>query len=60
MNMKKIKHICKYLTSPSYRFWVDFCVQQENIDRAMNDILYNLDILSHPMFLVDGDKVKKL
>lgn len=58
--MKKLKHIWKYITSPSYRFWVDFCVQKENIDRAMNDILDNLRLQSHPMFYVKGDKIHRL
>ena len=26
-----IKHIYKYLTNPSYRFWTDFATQEENL-----------------------------
>jgi len=58
--MKKIKHIWKYLTSPTYRFWVDFCTQQENINRQMNLIEDNLLLQAHPMFYYNGDKIEKL
>jgi hypothetical protein len=28
---------------------MDFCAKEENINRAMNDILDNLKLQSHPM-----------
>ena len=51
--MKKILHIWKYLTSPPYRHWVDYCTQKEYIDRSMNMILDNLALKTYPPFLVD-------
>ena len=56
--MKKIKHIWRYLTSPTYRFWVDFCTQKEMINCQMNLIEDNLRFQSRPMFKVDGDMFK--
>ena len=49
--MKKLKHIYKYLTDSKYRFWVDFCVQQENINRQMDLIEKNLRMKSYPIFI---------
>lgn len=56
--MKSIKHFWKYLTSPKYRMWVDWCTQKEHIDKSMNMILDNLALKSYPPFLVD-DKGNK-
>ena len=52
--MKKIKHIWKYITSPHYRFWIDFCSRQENLDRNMELIKQNLQLMSKPMFIYRG------
>ena len=52
--MKKIKHIWKYLTSPSYRFWVDFATREENLNQSMNAVMDNLELMSKPMFYVDS------
>ena len=58
--MKKIKHIWKYLTSPTYRFWVDFCTQEELINRQMKIIEDNLRLKSYPMWQYNGDKLQKI
>ena len=59
--MKKfIKHIWRYLTSPTYSFWIDFCSRQENIDKAMNEIIHNLRMTSYPIWYVKGNKIRKL
>lgn len=58
--MKRIKHIWKYLTSPPYRFWVDFCTQKEMIDRNMREIEDNLRLTLHPLFYTDGTEIKKI
>jgi hypothetical protein len=58
--MKILKHIWKYLTSPTYRYWMDFCSLRENIDRNMNLIEDNLRFQSHPMFKVEDNKITKL
>ena len=50
--MKRLKHIYKYLISPTYRFWVDLCTEQENIDRSMKEIQTILQLRAHPMFIV--------
>lgn len=57
--MNRIKHIWKYLTSPAYRFWVDFCTQQEYIDKSIADIQYNLKLQNHPMFISKDEVYKK-
>ena len=59
--MKKIKHIWYYLTKPSYRYWVDFCTLQENINRQMKLIEQNLYLQSNPMFVYEKDgSMKKI
>ena len=58
--MKKIKHIWKYLTSPTYQYWVDFCSQQEYLNRNMKIIEDNLRFQSYPMFKVEKDKIEKI
>lgn len=57
-DMWKLKHIWKYLTSPSYRFWVDFCSLKENQDRAMNEIIENLERRNHPIQVYNPDTLK--
>lgn len=57
--MKRIKHIWKYLTSPEYRFWIDYCSQKENLDRTMNMIIDNLYLQTHPLFYTDGSEIKE-
>jgi len=58
--MKKVRHIWKYLTSPTYRFWIDFCAKEEFINRNMNEIEDMLKMQAHPMFIYDGKGIKKL
>ena len=58
--MKRLKHIWKYLTSPSYRYLVDFCSQQEFLNRNMKMIEDNLRLQSYPMFRVENGKIQKL
>jgi len=55
-----IKHIWKYLTSPTYRYWIDFCSRQENLDKTIKQIQDNLYLQSKPMFYYKGDEIKKL
>lgn len=58
--MKKLRHIWGYLTSPSYRHWVDFCTQKEMIGKQMSLIQDQLRLQIHPMFYYDGDSIKKV
>ena len=58
--MKIIKHFWRYLTSPTYRFWIDFCSRQELIDKEIKAIKKALWLQTHPMFLVDGNKITNL
>jgi len=60
MTKKIIKHIWKYLTSPTYRYWVDFCTQQEMINRNMRVIEDNLRLESYPIFKIEDGKITKL
>jgi len=55
-----IQHLWRYFTSPTYRFWVDFCTQEEMLNRNMKMIEDNLRLRSYPMYLVEGDKIKIL
>ena len=58
---KEIKHIWKYLTSPTYRFWINLCSQQKLIDKNMEIIEDNLRLSSHPMFyLKENGQIEKL
>jgi hypothetical protein len=57
---KMIKHIWKYLTSPTYRSWVDFCSLEENLNRQMKLIEDNLRLATYPMFYYKNGKIKKL
>jgi len=58
--MKKIKHIWRYITSPTYRFWVDFCTQEELINKQMKAIEDNLMLKTYPMFKVENGKITPL
>ncbi len=58
--MKKIKHIWKYLTSSTYRHWVDFYSLQENLDRNMKMIEDNLRLGSYPMFYIENKDGKEV
>ena len=56
--MKMITHIWRYLTEARYRHWVDFCTQQENVNRSMNLIIDRLNKAAHPIFLVEeGERI---
>lgn len=52
-----IKHIWKYLTSPPYRFWIDFCAREENLDMSMGLVLQNLAMQTYPLFQVEDGKI---
>lgn len=54
--MKTLKHIYKYLTSPSYRYWVDFCTRKENLDRQMDLIKRELKLQNHPIYIYQDTK----
>lgn len=58
-NMKKLKHIWKYLTSPSYRFWVDSCTTQDLISTNFNLITDAIKLQAHPLYIIKNDKIKK-
>lgn len=58
--MKTIKHILRYLFSPHYRFWVDFCTRKENVDQTMNLVMHNLELASKPLFMYDEGKITQL
>ena len=60
LDITGFKHIWKYLTSPTYRFWVNFCTQQEHLNRNMKMIEDNLRLKSYPMFYVKGDSIKEI
>jgi len=53
--IKGVKHIWKYLTSPTYRFWVNFCTQEEMVNKSLEDIQKHLWLQIHPLFMVDED-----
>lgn len=43
------------MTSPTYRFWMDFCDLEENRDKSFNELLDNLKMRSYPMYYVNND-----
>lgn len=49
--MKNIKHIWKYLTSPSYRFFCDLMTSQEVVNRQMNLMKEQMELAHFPPVL---------
>lgn len=50
-----LKHFWKYLTSPEYRYWIDFCAAEENLNKSMNLIIDNLKMRNYPMYHIGVD-----
>ena len=56
----QIKHIYKYITSPTYRYWSDFCTRQEFLNKNMNMIEDKMRLETHPMFICVEGKLHEL
>jgi len=51
--MKKLKHVWKYLTNTTYRFYVDLQTSQDALDANMNRILEEKHLSSFPPIVAD-------
>lgn len=51
--MERIKHIWKYLTSPSYRMFCDLMLSQEIVNRRLNEMKDQIELSNFPPLVAD-------